>query len=59
MSIWLPRWYIIKREITMKENLNEELLRMKKKNNLNNGIIIAQLVVLLFVCVVAVYVRVS
>lgn len=38
-------------------NLNEEILNLKKVNNRNSGIIIVLLAILLFVCVVAVYVK--
>ncbi len=40
------------------KNLNEKLIRLKKRNNLNNMIIIILLIILLIVCAVAVYVRV-
>lgn len=39
------------------KNLNEELIELKRVNNRNNGIIIALLAVLLFVCIMAVYVK--
>lgn len=38
-------------------NLNEEILNLKKVNNRNSGIIIVLLAILLFVCLVAVYVK--
>lgn len=39
-------------------NVNEELIYWKKRNHLNNIIIAVQLVILLIVCIVAIYVRV-
>ena len=39
--------------------LNDELIRLRKRNNLNNMIIIIQLIILLIVCAVAVYARVA
>ncbi len=39
------------------KNLNEELIELKKVNNRNNGIIIVLLAILLFVCIMAVYVK--
>ncbi len=39
------------------KNVNSELLKYKKINNRNSGIIIVLLAILLFVCVMAVYVR--
>lgn len=40
-----------------KKNLNNQLLKYKKINNRNSGIIIVLLGMLLFVCVICVYVR--
>ena len=40
-----------------KSDLNKALLRYKKLNNRNSAIIIVLLAILLFVCVMAVYVR--
>lgn len=40
------------------KKINEQLINLKKRNNLNNMIIIILLVILLIVCAVAVYVRV-
>lgn len=40
-------------------NLNEELADLKKRNKLNNKIIAIQLIVLLFVCIIAIYVRIA
>lgn len=39
------------------KNLNDELIELKRINNRNNGIIIVLLAVLLFVCMMAVYVK--
>lgn len=39
------------------KDLNEKILRYKKVNNRNNGIIIVLLAILLFVCIMMVYVR--
>lgn len=39
------------------KNLNEELIELKKVNNRNNGIIIVLLAILLFVCIMAIYVK--
>ena len=41
------------------KKINEQLISLKKRNNLNNMIIIVLLVILLAVCAVAVYVRVA
>ena len=41
------------------KKINEQLISLKKRNNLNNMIIIILLVILLSVCAVAVYVRVA
>lgn len=41
------------------KKINEQLISLKKRNNLNNMIIIILLVILLAVCAVAVYVRVA
>ena len=41
------------------EKINEQLINLKKRNNLNNMIIIVLLIILLIVCAVAVYVRVA
>lgn len=41
------------------KKINEQLINLKKRNNLNNMIIIILLVILLAVCAVAVYVRVA
>lgn len=38
-------------------NVNEEILKLKRVNNRNNGIIIGLLVILLFVCIIAVYIK--
>ncbi len=37
--------------------LNEEIIEYKKINNRNNAIILALLAILLFVCVIMIYVR--
>ena len=42
-----------------KKKINEQLINLKKRNNLNNMIIIILLVILLIVCAVAVYARVA
>mgnify|MGYP006943503883 CR=1 FL=1 len=39
------------------KNLNDEIIRLKKVNNRNSAMIIALLVILLFVCVIAVWIR--
>ena len=39
------------------EDVNNELIKFKKYNNRNNIILIVELLILLFVCAVAVYVR--
>ena len=39
------------------KNINKELIRFKKINNRNSGMIIVLLGMLLFVCVICVYVR--
>ncbi len=41
------------------KKINEQLINLKKRNNLNNMIIIVLLIILLIVCAVAVYVRVA
>ncbi len=41
------------------KKINEQLINLKKRNNLNNMIIIILLVILLIVCAVAVYARVA
>ena len=52
--------YNIGEVIDMDEKkINEQLISLKKRNNLNNMIIIILLVILLAVCAVAVYVRVA
>ena len=40
------------------KKINEQLINLKKRNNLNNMIIIVLLIILLIVCAVAVYARV-
>ena len=42
---------------TNEKNINKELIRFKKINNRNSGMIIVLLGMLLFVCVICVYVR--
>ncbi len=39
------------------KNVNQELIKFKKINNRNSGIIIVLLGMLLFVCIICVYVR--
>lgn len=41
------------------KKINENLIRLKRKNNLNNTIIIILLIILLIVCAVAVYARLA
>ena len=40
------------------KELNSEIIRLKKINNRNSAMIIALLAILLFVCIIMVYVRV-
>lgn len=39
------------------KNITEEIVRLKKVNNRNSAMIIALLAILLFVCIIAVWIR--
>ena len=47
----------MKENETKEKELNSEILKLKKINNRNSAMIIALLAILLFVCVIMVYVR--